>query len=234
MSEKKILIVEDEVDLGQNIREFVENFGYGVAAILDEGKKVIRFLETTKVDLILMDIQIKGEMDGIDLCFKVKDQYNIPIIFITAYSDRSYLERISTVLYDGYLLKPFKAESLKSAIFLALQPKPIIPANKQMERLSLRIRDKGYVVPIPISEILYLRAEGLYTKVITSAKTYIIRDILKDLQAQLPTEMFVRCHKSYLVNISQVISYNSKELNIKGAVIPVRRGFSKEFEEIKP
>jgi DNA-binding LytR/AlgR family response regulator len=183
--------------------------------------------------LILMDIQIKGDMDGIDLCYKIKDQYNIPIIFLTAYSDQSYLQRISEVVYDGYLLKPFKAESLKSAIFLAIKTKPNKTDQKDLLKLSLKIRDKGYVVPILINDIIYLKADGLYTKVITEAKTYIIRDILKDLQTQLPEELFIRPHKSYLVNINKVISYNSKELNVKDAIIPIRRGYFKVLGNIK-
>jgi DNA-binding LytR/AlgR family response regulator len=230
---KKILIVEDEIELALNIKEMVESFNYEVPGIHVEASTVLSYLETSMVDLILMDIQIKGDIDGIDLCYKIKDLYNVPIIFLTAYSDQSYLERISEVVYDGYLLKPFKAESLKSAIFLAIKTKPITTDQKDLLKLSLKIRDKGYVVPILISEIIYLKADGLYTKVITAAKTYIVRDILKDIQSQLPEEVFIRPHKSYLVNINQVISYNSRELNVRDATIPIRRGYFKILENIK-
>ncbi|SNS77976.1 two component transcriptional regulator, LytTR family [Belliella buryatensis] len=226
---EKILIVEDELDLALNIKEIVENFGYKVAGIHADAQSVLSYLETSKVDLILMDIQIKGDVDGIDLCYKLKDIYNIPIVFLTAYSDQTYLDRISNVLYDGYLLKPFKADSLKSAIFLGLKSKPYAVPQKDLEKLSLKIRDKGYVVPVPISDIIYLKADGLYTKVFTHAKSYTVRDILKDLQAQLPDHIFLRPHKSYLVNINHIDSYNSKELNVNQINIPIRRGFYKEL-----
>ncbi len=230
---EKILIVEDEIDLALNIQEIVESFGYQVMGIESEAYSVLSFLANKDVDLILMDIQIKGDIDGIDLCYKIKDQYNIPIVFLTAYSDLPYLERISNVLHEGYLLKPFKIESLKSAIFLALKSKPYAVTPKDLAKLTLRIRDKGYVVPVPLNEILYLKADGLYTKIITNAKTYLVRDILKDLQSQLPESMFSRPHKSYLVNIEKITSYNSKELNLDGISIPIRRGYYKELSQNK-
>ncbi|PRY88575.1 DNA-binding LytR/AlgR family response regulator [Mongoliibacter ruber] len=230
---EKILIVEDELELALNIEEIVQSFGYEVSGIYADAKSVLSYLESSKVDLILMDIQIRGDIDGIDLCYKVKDLYNIPIVFLTAYSDQQYLERISNVMYNGYLLKPFKVDGLKSAIYLALNSNNYPKLTPDYDKLNLKIRDKGYVVPIPVSEILYLKADGLYTKVITLAKSYVVRDILKDLQAQLPHQVFVRPHKSYLVNVNHIASYNSKEINIKDSVIPIRRGFFKELAEIK-
>ncbi|MCH7412036.1 response regulator [Belliella sp. R4-6] len=229
---EKILIVEDEVELALNIKEIVENFGYEVVGIYSEANSVLAYLDSFKVDLILMDIQIQGNIDGIDLCYKIKDRTNIPIIFLTAYSDQSYLDRISNLVYDGYLLKPFKVESLKTAVYLALKSKPYAISQKDLGKLSLKIRDKGYVVPIPLGDILYLKADGLYTKVFTSAKSYIVRDILKDLQSQLPEELFIRPHKSYLVNIEKISSFNSKELKVSGAIIPIRRGYFKILSEM--
>lgn len=229
---EKILIVEDELELALNIKEIVENLGYMVTGIFSDAYSVLEYLKSSKVDLILMDIQIKGDIDGIDLCYQIKDVYKVPIVFLTAYSDQNYLERISNVVYDGYLLKPFKVDSLKSAIFLGLKSKPYAIPQKDLEKLSLKIRDKGYVVPVPISDILYLKADGLYTKVFTNAKSYIVRDILKDLQAQLPEQIFIRPHKSYLVNINHVNSYNSKELSINKTIIPIRRGFYKDLSYI--
>lgn len=230
---ENILIVEDEIELALNIKEIIESFGYQVSGIHPEGQSVLTFLKTSKVDLILMDIQIKGEMDGIDLCYTIKELYDIPIIFLTAYSDQTYLDRISNVIYDGYLLKPFKIESLKTAIYLALKAKPYAVPYKDLDKLTLKIRDKGYVVPIPLSDIIYLKADGLYTKIYTPIKSYVVRDILKDLQAKLPENLFMRPHKSYVVNINKIISFNSKELVVKDAIIPIRRGFYKILNDIK-
>ncbi|WP_332912485.1 LytTR family DNA-binding domain-containing protein [Algoriphagus boritolerans] len=71
--------------------------------------------------------------------------------------------------------------------------------------------DKGYLVPVPYSEIVYLKADGLYTKVYTKAKSYLVRDILKSFEEKLPADIFLRVHKSFLVNISFIASFNAKK-----------------------
>ncbi|MFN3803024.1 LytR/AlgR family response regulator transcription factor [Belliella pelovolcani] len=87
-------------------------------------------------------------------------------------------------------------------------------------------------MPVPIYDILFLKADGLYTKVYTKTKTYVIRDILKDVLGDLPSSSFVRVHKSYLVNIKHINSFNSKELIIEDHTIPIRRGFYRELHQL--
>jgi DNA-binding LytR/AlgR family response regulator len=230
----KILIVEDEYELALNIQEILINLDYEVVGIFNNAIDVLDFFIDGTADLILMDILIQGDLDGIDLCYKLKDKLNIPIVFLTAYSDQGILDRISKVVYDGYLLKPFTVESLKSSIYLALE-KPQRSANSKPippTKNTLKIRDKGFLVPVPIYDILFLKADGLYTKVYTKTKTYVIRDILKDVLGDLPSSSFVRVHKSYLVNIKHINSFNSKELIIEDHTIPIRRGFYKELHQL--
>lgn len=231
---KKILIVEDENELALNIQEILINLEYDVVGIFNNAIDVLDYFIDGSADLILMDILIQGDLDGIDLCYKLKDKLNIPIVFLTAYSDKTILERISKIMYDGYLLKPFTIESLKSAIFLGFEKMQENENSKQISstKNTLKIRDKGFLVPVPIYDILFLRADGLYTKVFTRSKTYLIRDILKDVLGDLPSSSFVRVHKSYMVNVKHISSFNSKELLIHEHIIPIRRGFYKELHRL--
>lgn len=231
---KKILIIEDEYELALNIQEILVNFDYDVVGIFNNAIDVLDFFIDGSADLILMDVSLQGNLDGIDLCYKLKDKLNIPIVFLTAYSDKVILERISNIVYDGYLLKPFTIDSLKSAIFLALEKKQEKNDSKQISstKNTLKIRDKGFLVPVPIFDILFLKADGLYTKVYSRSKTYVIRNILKDVLGDLPTSSFVRVHKSYMVNIKHISSFNSKELQIYDHIIPIRRGFYKELHKL--
>lgn len=91
--------------------------------------------------------------------------------------------------------------------------------------------DKGFLVPIPFNEILYLKAEGLYTKVVTRVKSYLVRDILKSFEDKLPNEQFMRVHKSFLINVNQISSFNAKNINLGAVSIPIRRGLYKELME---
>lgn len=229
---KKILIVEDEEELAANISEILSGLDYQVASVVDNAKDALSFLETTQVDLVLMDIMIKGDLDGIDLAYKIREIYQIPIVFSTAYSGTEYLERISSDIHEGYLLKPFTVDSLKTAVFFGLkryeERKTI---NKQAPKGSLKVMDKGYLVPIPFSEILYLKADGLYTKIYTKVKSYLVRDILKGFEEKLPEDQFFRVHKSYLINVEHVISFNAKKINLGETPVPIRRGLYKELIE---
>lgn len=103
---KKILIVEDEKDLAENLRDLLEALGYVVVKVFDQAQFVLEYLETETVDLILMDVMIKGSMDGIELTEAIKKSHPIPVVFITAFSDQGVLERISKGKYEGYLLNP--------------------------------------------------------------------------------------------------------------------------------
>lgn len=228
---KKILIVEDEVELANNISEILSNLDYKVAAIVDNAASALSFLEGSEVDLVLMDILIHGDLDGIDLAYKIREKYNLAIVFSTAYSGTEYLERISSDIHEGYLLKPFTLDSLKTAVFFGLKRHQEKPDNGDRAKGSLKIMDKGYLVPVPYSEIVYLKADGLYTKIYTKAKSYLIRDILKSFEEKLPSDKFLRVHKSYLVNIAFIGSFNAKKINLGDTNIPIRRGLYKELME---
>lgn len=228
---KKILIVEDEAELANNISEILSNLEYKVAAIVDNAKSALEFLEGNDVDLVLMDILIHGDLDGIDLAYKIREKYNLPIVFSTAYSGTEYLERISSEIHEGYLLKPFTLDSLKTAIFFGLKRHEEKSLKEKRSHGSLKIMDKGYLVPVPFSEIVYLKADGLYTKVYTKAKSYLVRDILKSFEEKLPSDQFIRVHKSFLVNIAFIMSFNAKKINLGETSIPIRRGLYKELME---
>lgn len=228
---KKILIVEDEIELANNISEILLDLDYKVAAVVDNAESALAFLEDGEADLVLMDILIYGELDGIDLAYKIREKYNLPIVFSTAYSGTEYLDRISSEIHEGYLLKPFTLDSLKTAVFFGLKRHEEKSKEGSKPKGSLKIMDKGYLVPVPFSEIVYLKADGLYTRVFTKAKSYLVRDILKNFEEKLNTTQFIRVHKSYLVNIGFVASFNAKKINLGDTNIPIRRGLYKELLE---
>ncbi|MCW8963325.1 MAG: response regulator [Gammaproteobacteria bacterium] len=120
MPKHKILIVEDEAIVAEDIRQHIEEEGYQVVNTVDSGEKALAFLQNERVDLILMDIMLAGEIDGIDTASQVKKLYLIPIIFLTAYSDQKKLERARMAEPYGYLIKPFDERELKSTLTMAL------------------------------------------------------------------------------------------------------------------
>ena len=120
MEKAKILIVEDEAIIAMEVESQLQSLGYEVTSVVDTGEKAIKKAETDKPDLILMDIRIKGKMDGIDTAEVIQKQFEIPIIFITAFADEKEVDRAKNTLPLAYLLKPIQYRELKVATELAL------------------------------------------------------------------------------------------------------------------
>lgn len=225
-----VVLVEDEAELAMNIKELLGSLGFYVTAVFDNALGALEFIKMNQVDLLVLDIMIHGEMDGITLAQEIKAKIDIPVVFITAYSENELIKRVIDVAPDGYLLKPFTKESLKTTLLLALsnyQKRTNQEIEIKKDEITIQIRDKGFISLIPASEILYAQADGLYTKIISVKKTFMIRDILKDVEARLPPSIFLRVHKSYLVNKNAIDSFNGRIVQINELQIPIRRGYYK-------
>ncbi|WP_342303772.1 response regulator [Methanolobus sp. ZRKC5] len=120
MEDVKILVVEDEGIIGLNIKKKLKSFGYTVPAIVATGEEAIKMAEITFPDLILMDVRLKGDMDGVETAEKIRKNFDIPVIYLTAYSDDEVLEKAKKTEPYGYIVKPFKADDLRSNIEIAL------------------------------------------------------------------------------------------------------------------
>lgn len=118
--EIKILVVEDEGIVAQDIRNILENLGYTVPAIAASGATAVERAAEIRPDLVLMDIVLKGKMDGIDAAEKIRVHFDIPVIFLTAHADERTLQRAKMQEPFGYILKPFDKQGLSIAIEMAL------------------------------------------------------------------------------------------------------------------
>jgi len=123
MKKVNILVVEDENILALGLQKKLENLGYAVTGIADSGEGTLRKIQEKEPDLILMDIVIKGNLDGIETAAKLKKTYSIPVIYLTAYADDEILERAARTEPYGYILKPYKEKELKANIEMAIYRK---------------------------------------------------------------------------------------------------------------
>ncbi|WP_321430860.1 response regulator [uncultured Methanolobus sp.] len=120
MTNEKIMIVEDEKIVALDIKDSLEHFGYSVPCMADSGEDAISFIDQCRPDLILMDIVLKGKIDGIEAAKTIRDNYGIPIIYLTAYSDEKTLQRAKLTEPFGHILKPFDERELRTNIEIAL------------------------------------------------------------------------------------------------------------------
>ncbi len=120
MSPKRILLVEDELLIAQDEKQLLEGLGYVVIGIASSGEEALRRVEEDTPDLVLMDIILKGDMDGIEVAETIRRQYDVPVVFVTAYAEGQFIERAKLTEPFGYVVKPIDPQSLSSNIEVAL------------------------------------------------------------------------------------------------------------------
>jgi CheY-like chemotaxis protein len=141
MEKAKILIVEDEAIIAMEIESQLQSLGYEVTSIVDTGIKAIKKAEEDKPDLMLMDIRIKGEMDGIEAAEVIRNRFGIPVIFSTAYLDKKRIERAKITMPFGYVLKPIQERDLKVTIEMALYVLKVDLERRKVESLNRMLMD---------------------------------------------------------------------------------------------
>jgi CRP-like cAMP-binding protein/CheY-like chemotaxis protein len=122
-SMSKILVVEDELFIADELKASLQDLGYTVFGPCNNGKDALDIVKTSSPDLVLMDIEIEGEIDGIQTAEKIRENFDTPIVFLTAYADDKTLDRASVTQPYGYILKPASDLELRTAIELALRKK---------------------------------------------------------------------------------------------------------------
>lgn len=120
MAEGRILIVEDEHIVAMGIKRMLKSLGYTVTGVASSGEDAISKAESTFPDIVLMDIMLKGDMDGVEATREIKARFDIPVVYLTAYSDNNILERAKITEPFGYIIKPFDEKDLYSSIEVAL------------------------------------------------------------------------------------------------------------------
>jgi PAS domain S-box-containing protein len=129
----KILVVEDEIIVAWDIKETLEKLGHTVVDLVVSGAEALELAATDRPDLVLMDIRLEGDMDGIAAGGEIYDRFNIPVVYLTAHADEFTLERAMKTAPFGYVIKPFQSQSLQSTIRVALQ-RHQVEASTQMNR----------------------------------------------------------------------------------------------------
>lgn len=225
MSNIRILSVEDDPIYAETIRFTVEQAGYQVIDVLADSTEALRVIESTRPDLLLLDIHISGPHNGIELANKLDPA--IPIIFITSLRERSIFEQAKQTKPFAFILKPFDPLMLTNAIELAVanlagEKKDVWKEKDVILSDSFFIKEKNVLVKVMVKDILYIKAEDKYCILHTPQKKYIIRISLKDLLAKIPSN-YLQVHRSYVVDslrISQIILEDFM-LYIEGEPVPI-------------
>lgn len=230
-------IVEDELVIARTILSTLDELGYSHCGPAINYSEAMEMLEHNKPDLLLLDIQLSGKKDGIDVAEKINELYPSPFIFLTANSDAETIDRAKKVKPHAYIVKPFTKEELFAAIEIAFSNfsgnrKDAKPeqANLYHTKDFMFVKD-GYVFrKIFFNELLYLESDANYVALhLKSQKKVMIRSTLNDFIEELDPKKFIRIHRSYSVNISLVDDIFPTEVSVEGIKIPIGKSYREDL-----
>lgn len=216
----RILIGEDDVLTAGYLKDVVESFGNEVVGIGHNKEDIIRMIDKYIPDLLMQDISMVQTTDGIEVGRYVLENYSFPHIYITAHSDKNIIEKALATKPVGYVIKPFVPMNVYLAIQIALDH-----FRDHHEQEILTIKDGYNLIKIPYYSIHYLKSDNVYIDIHTSKKVYIVRDSLEQIHLKLDQNLFLRTHRSYIVNRHHVENLGSNLLDIKGTTIPISRKY---------
>jgi CheY-like chemotaxis protein len=176
MPKVNVLIVQDELIIARDIRKSLENDGLGVTGQTDSAKAAVKLVRDLHPDLVLMDIGLKGEMDGIEAARQIQTRFDLPVIFLTASADQSTLDRLRQVEPYGYFLKPYRERELVIAIEMAVTKHAMeMNLRDSQERYELAVRGADRA---PQSRVVHGPAEPESRAYKTSSRKLICSSIL--------------------------------------------------------
>ena len=188
--------------------------GFKVLGEAEDVVTAIKDIHSLQPDLVLIDIQLEGTKDGIDLALDL-DKKKQPYIFLTSQTDPETVGRVKKTNPLGYIVKPFTEAGLRSNIELAWHN------YESQDTHFLMLKSEGRLYKLNQDSILYLKAFDNYCYVYTTSKTYLVPHTLKHMAEQLNKVKFIKTHRSYWVNINHIDSVGVTELVLKSEPIPI-------------
>lgn len=236
----RILVVEDEPIIAADLADRLTEMGYQVAGQYGSGEAALNHLEQDAPDLVLMDIQLGGALDGIETTRRLVEAHPVPVIFLTSNSDEATFARAKSTHPAAFLSKPFRGKDLRHAIELALSRNPPLPPapvsdatpenNAYFFQDRIFIKSKDRLVRIFIRDILWVEATDYYCTLVTAEKKFLLGQTLKQLSEALAHEpTLMRVHRSYLVNLSQIEEVEDLSLLIGKHRIPISKAAKEEI-----
>jgi len=233
-SKSKILIVEDEPIIAADIEMILEELGYEITGVEDNADDAIESLKNDRPDLVLLDINIEGDVDGVMLAEDINEQFQIPFVFLTSNADKLTINRVKRTQPAGFIVKPFSEKDLQSNIEIALFSKKETIGSIVEDYHDFFVKEGGSLVKVKIEELMFAKADDNYTRLFTVEKNHILSSTMKKIEEKLPSDNFIRIHRSYIVNINYIDKIKDGYLFIKKHQLPIGRSYQELlFQKIK-
>lgn len=240
-----ILVVEDESIVAKDIQVCLKKLGYEVVGVESTGEEAVKRAEELKPDLVMMDIMLKGEMSGIEAADLIRKARHIPVIFLTAYTDRNTVDKAKETEPYGYIIKPFKEIDIQTAIEIAMYKHSremevkkerdmyYSMVEKQDSTDMMFVKANQRLVKIRYEDIYFIEALKDYVVINTLERRYTIHSTMKDIERKMPEKEFVRVHRSFIVRLDKIqeIDHSNVLLENDKKTIPVGGSYKELLQQ---
>lgn len=228
MKKIDILLIEDINSIEIDVQNRLAELNYQVNSIVTSAEQAFEAIEKNKPDIVLMDIHLDGQWDGIEAASTIQKHYDLPVLFLSSESDIETLKPIVDTQAYGFIEKPFRKAVLFSNVELALnnhQNNSMRGKNKitfaeeqksKSKNQSIYIRADYKIKKIDYASILFVEAMRDYVTIYTDDKKYITHTTMKNMLVKLPSDHFLRIHRSYIINLNKIDSIKYPELFLVG------------------
>lgn len=219
MSSLRVYILEDEIITQEVIKQTLESLNCIVCGMQTHAEKALKEINNLQPDIAILDIRVDGDKTGIWL----GNQLDIPVIYLTAFSDQQNIKNAAQTRPVSYIQKPFQEKDVFIALELA---KSRLKGNKE-----LLVKDKDLTVKVKANSILYAKKEDHYIALFQRNGKKIVRATVQEF-LDMVTDDFVQVHRSYIVNKNFVTGFSSKVIKIENIEIPVSHTFLKTVKSM--
>jgi two-component system response regulator LytT len=227
----KIGVVEDDKKTSERIVELLKGLNYIVPQVAINYDEALAMIENEMPDLLLLDINLPGIKDGIDIAQAVNLKYVIPFIFLTTNTDLLTIDRAKETSPAGYLIKPVNADDLYASIEIGVHKYRNQESPNTKKSNTIFIKDNQSYLKIKVNDILFLESNHVYVIVHTRTKKILVRSGLKEYYKQFDDSVFLRNHRSFIINKNHVESFDQNSVLIGGNTLPMGKQHYKAIKK---
>lgn len=235
-----MFIVEDDFIHANRLAMYLEELGYNLAGSATNVSEALNMITATSPDLILVDIHLNGERDGVQLVERLNEKNPTPVIFITSYKDKETIDRAKLTDPYAYIVKPYDKGTLQAAIELAVykfskkSDSTHTFTEWEEDRLvhdAMFVKSEGSLIKININDILYIEVRDKWCLLGVGDDIFEVRIPLQKLEERLPQSRFLRAHRSFIANKEAIgkIDLVENKVLIRQHVIPIGRSYREAF-----
>ncbi len=237
----RVLVVEDEPIYADQLELYLQDLGCEFIGPATDARTALALFRTEAIDLVLLDVHLRGPVDGIELAEQLRELRPVPIIFLTSRADDEAFARARPLGPAAYLIKPVAFDALKRAMALASDsftgpataataPGPALPPSAQVPE-TLFIKENGLLEKIRVREIQSVEADNKVCRLVLAGRAVVVRMPLREVMRHLPPERFVQIQRSYYINLDYLERFDPVRnlAQVGEQVLPVGQTYHHEL-----